>query len=253
MAGIIKAGDGGSGARARDGEGGNDSSNGAPYNGTSGDYNTATDADEKPIYFGGDKGSQGDVYYFGAKEIGNTEEDITNESKVIESSDGKQGSRGNDGWGGVNLSKYEYIEINDTLSYGIGTVKGNLTRTRETFTVQFNATRSNFNESIPVEILFRLGSDYEEDALTPLVWRNSREELYKVQICFDKDYYGGTFEYTVDWTKLCLDDERDYNLIYSTKGEIHSDIFMYYIGPFGKYEALQTVFYVYSNLTSAEC
>lgn len=105
VAGIIKAGDGGSCARARDGVGGNDSSNGAPYNGTSGDYNTAgTDADGKPIYFGGDKGSQGNVYYFGAKEIGNTEEDITNESKVIESNDGKQGSRGNDGWGGLYLN-----------------------------------------------------------------------------------------------------------------------------------------------------
>ena len=201
----------------------------------------------------GDKGSQGNVYYFGTTAIGDdTEENITNDSKVIESSDGKQGSRGNDGWGGVNLSKYEYIETNDTLSYGIGTVKGNLTRTRATFTVQFNATRSNFNESIPVEILFRLGSDYK-DGLTTSVWTNSRGELYKVQICFDKEYYGGTFDYTDDWTKLCLDDERDYNLIYSTKGEIQADMFMYYIGPFGHYEALQTVFYVYSNLTSAEC
>lgn len=114
MAGIIKAGDGGSGARARDGVGGNDTTDGsAPGVLTYGDYNTATDADGQSIYFGGDKGSQGNVYYFGTTAIGDdTEEDITNESEVIESSDGKQGSRGNDGWGGMNLQRIYYDHSN---------------------------------------------------------------------------------------------------------------------------------------------
>ena len=141
MAGIIKAGDGGSGARARDGVGGNDSSNGAPYNGTSGDSNTAgTDADGKPIYFGGDKGNQGNVYYFGAKEIGNTEEDITNESKVIESSDGKQGSRGNNGWGGMNLQRIYYDHSNQVKRHAEfhgGTYYGHSSSTTQTKQIGF--------------------------------------------------------------------------------------------------------------------
>ncbi len=97
--GIIKAGDGGSGSRGLDGKGGKDSVDGsAPYNGT---YGSET---------GGSAGNAGGAYSY---QINSTETNPTSPisiigSYVIYSSDGSVGSRGNDGWGGVNLSCYNF-------------------------------------------------------------------------------------------------------------------------------------------------
>lgn len=103
VAGIIKAGDGGSGARARDGVGGNDSSNGAPYNGTSGDSN------------GGKGGAPGSVQLYKGQNFktltsndddGTTIVHVTTQRDALKTIAATDGSRGNDGWGGVNLYVY---------------------------------------------------------------------------------------------------------------------------------------------------
>ncbi len=94
--GIVKAGDGGNGRRGADGQGGTDKTNGtAPTNGTFG----ATE--------GGKKGEAGKAYYFATNK--NTHTASEQEPYVISGTlrDGLDGlydgSRGNDGWGGLNL------------------------------------------------------------------------------------------------------------------------------------------------------
>ena len=94
--GIVKAGDGGNGRRGADGQGGTDKTNGtAPTNGTFG----ATE--------GGKKGEAGKAYYFDTNK--NTHTASEQEPYVISGTlrDGLEGlydgSRGNDGWGGLNL------------------------------------------------------------------------------------------------------------------------------------------------------
>ncbi len=97
MAGIIKAGDGGSGTRARDGEGGNDSSNGAPYNGTFGDGT------------GGDAGDPGSVQLYEDQNFENSSSNegdtlVTIQRDALPTIAATDGSRGNDGWGGLYLN-----------------------------------------------------------------------------------------------------------------------------------------------------
>ena len=187
---------------------GNDSSNGAPYNGTYGDYNTAgTDADGKPIYFGGDKGSQGKVYYFGVKEIGNTEEDITNESKVIESNDGKQGSRGNDGWGGMNLQRIYYDHSNQVKRHAEfhgGTYYGHSSSTTQTRQIGFIVY--NFDSAVVA-----YGRDV---AIGPLGGEYGAANNSKV-----KDYTNALFFYTDDSTSW--EDKTYKNVSLSCYNPIH--------------------------------
>ena len=88
--GIVKAGDAGSGARGRDGVGGSDTSNNSsPGNGTSGG-NAGTVGGAGTAYIYGETASMTDF----------------NEAVFTGGSDGTPGSRGNDGYGGVNLSLY---------------------------------------------------------------------------------------------------------------------------------------------------
>lgn len=97
--GIIKSGDGGSGSRGLDGKGGKDSVDGsAPYNGTYGSN------------AGGEAGSAGGAYSY---QINSTETNPTSPISItgsykIDNIASSAGSRGNYGWGGVNLSKYSY-------------------------------------------------------------------------------------------------------------------------------------------------
>ena len=89
--GIVKAGDAGSGARGRDGVGGSDTSNNSPPgNGTSGG-NAGTAGGAVTAYIYGTTNSMTDF----------------NKAVFTGGSTGTAGSRGNDGYGGLNLFRYE--------------------------------------------------------------------------------------------------------------------------------------------------
>ena len=101
----MKAGDGGNGRRGTDGRGGSDSKDStiAPTNGT---YGATT---------GGAAGETGVAYLYGtpsddtsttsnAVELSASASDGTKNSDIVPSAnDGTAGTRGNDGWGGLNL------------------------------------------------------------------------------------------------------------------------------------------------------
>ena len=101
--GIVKAGDGGNGRRGADGRGGTDKTDGtAPTNGTYG----AT--------HGGEYGAAGAAYYYS----GSTKTATKDETAFINASAGAGWSgetsdtwgHGNDGWGGLNLTRYWNIK-----------------------------------------------------------------------------------------------------------------------------------------------
>lgn len=97
----MKAGDGGNGRRGADGEGGRDSTNSAiaPTSGTYAQRNSDNS------YVAGTAGSAGTAFIIGS---GSDEAISTeNEGTLSNGSIGSTGSRGNDGWGGLNLNRYE--------------------------------------------------------------------------------------------------------------------------------------------------
>ncbi len=227
VAGIIKAGDGGSGARGLDGQGGDDSTNGsAPYNGTYGDSNTAgTDADGKPIYFGGDKGNQGHVYRFATTGIDNDEDDgVTNLSKVIESSDGKQGSRGNDGWGGVNL--YVYSANRDVDNKGIS--GGYEEETFGTFNVYNNGkcvdaeNPNQVTNYYTVYSKFEIGRNVSDDRADKLnvITKNNDEGSTWYEIYFSKNNTPG-IEWYENSTSIINNENNFYARLF-TSGSINA-------------------------------
>ena len=95
--GIVKAGDGGNGGRSWDGDGGTDSTtlSGSLTNGKKGGSQQSN------------AGAAGDIYSYGTKGID------PNNTNALQSSEGKAGQRGNDGWAGINLYGYTFKKHKD--------------------------------------------------------------------------------------------------------------------------------------------
>ena len=176
VAGIIKAGDGGSGSRARDGEGGNDSSNGAPYNGTFGDGT------------GGSKGDRGIAAHFGMLTEGSQATATVDRSIVVPSDNGTPGKQGNNGWGGMNLQRIYYDHSNQVKRHAEfhgGTYYGHSSSTTQTRQIGF--------------IVYNFDSVYvaygRHVAIGPLGGEYGAANNSKV-----KDYTNALFFYTEDDT-----------------------------------------------------
>ena len=114
--GIVKAGDAGSGARGRDGVGGSDTSNNSsPGNGTSGGL-AGTAGSPGIAYLHGQLNEEEDteIELFDGRQENQTQENQTaNSDKVFGNIDPVAGSRGNDGYGGLNLIKLDFAFSRD--------------------------------------------------------------------------------------------------------------------------------------------
>lgn len=230
--GTIKSGDGGSGSRGLDGIGGRDSVDGsAPYNGTYG--NNAGDS----------AGIAGKAYKYGS----------TNETKSLTSSDGSFGSRGNDGWGGVNLSKYRYDE-EDPDGRMTGTSENFEPTTYHTFKHIYGnagttaAYSQNYN---PVWVYVRVRK-------VNITTENSRAEMELetedntewVNITFTKN--DTTANITYDDTLFLYDENSGHGFICVSR---HTRIDRFIIGFIGwfRIQRIQVDVYRYDACTSAVC
>ena len=103
--GVVKAGDGGNGRRGADGVGGSDSSATTIRNGSG--YNNAPTRGYLHNGDGGIGGDAGKAYLYGQDDSSIELNEGSNSKNVYSVSAGSKGSQGNDGWGGLNLHKYE--------------------------------------------------------------------------------------------------------------------------------------------------
>ena len=230
VAGIIKAGDGGSGARARDGVGGNDSSNGAPYNGTSGD-NT-----------GGDAGDPGSVQLYKDQNFetltsndddGTTIVHVTIQRGALPTIAAADGSRGNDGWGGVNLTVYVH-EKSGRENYSITDFSGYYSENIESSNVYNNGKCVNAENPnqvtnyYTVYSKFEIGRNVSDDRANKVNVdkhnNDSGSTWYEIYFSRNNETNEGWHDYT-DSSKSIINSESEFYARVFTSGEINAYLF----------------------------
>ena len=239
MAGIIKAGDGGSGARARDGEGGNDTTDGsAPGVLTYWDGN------------GGSKGDRGIAAHFGMLTEGSQATATVDRSIVVPSDNSTPGKQGNDGWGGVNLTKCSYDKENpDSKLTGANSEP----KAYHIFEYVYcngyiTDSYSQNSNSIKVNVRVRKVNDTDEDSRAEIeLETNGNTE--EVNITFTKN--DTTANITYEYTLPQYNESTGHGVICISKHTQINRFIVAFVGWF-KIERLQVDVYRYDRCTEAE-